>query len=196
MQRACADAAGCDPIRPCSSPWSQMAGLHPPHCSERAGVRGSGYARTFANLGALPPAVIDGLRVLLAGARRWRGPRRSSKSNARCKAGYADIGITCLGTGDPSRTHERKKSPGPSLAVEEPSGETLAAAVRWAYRGVQFSVQRNPLEVHWLPSIEAPQKCDALELRREIMVVAYDRCAPTCGIKQTSPIVRCAIAGG
>jgi hypothetical protein len=40
--------------------------------------------RTLANLGQLPPAVIDGLRMLLQGGAVVAQPERCSKSSALC----------------------------------------------------------------------------------------------------------------
>jgi hypothetical protein len=41
--------------------------------------------RTLANLGQLPPAMIDGLRVLLAGGTVVKRPRRCSRSSELCR---------------------------------------------------------------------------------------------------------------
>ena len=46
-------------------------------CCARVGAGASGsLKRTIANFGALPPAVVDGLRVLLAGDSVGRAPTR------------------------------------------------------------------------------------------------------------------------
>jgi hypothetical protein len=68
IEGGCIDAVGCDSILPCSTTSSPTADL-PLLCScARAIARASGsISGTIANLGQLPPALIDGLRVLLKG---------------------------------------------------------------------------------------------------------------------------------
>ncbi len=43
--------------------------------------------RTLANLGALPSAVVDGLRVLLAGGTVLARAEEAFESSARCRMG-------------------------------------------------------------------------------------------------------------
>ena len=68
----------CDSVSPCSSTWSRMvdfrAGGAP---SRRLSRRRTVRKRTIADLGQLPPALIDGLRVLLQGGAVVRAARGS-----------------------------------------------------------------------------------------------------------------------